>query len=213
VAFITRGGRGQGRAHAVTCAREGTDVIITDVPGQLPSVSYTLAAQADLDETVRQVEARGRRAVAVRADVRSKRELDAAVAAGIAEFGRIDILIANAGIWTLGSFWELTDDQWEEMIAVSLTGVWKSAKAVAPHYRAAHRVDRDHRIGQRPGGRAVHRALRGRQARRHRADEEHRAGTGPVRHPVQRHQPRRDQDADDQPGRAGYVRRAAPRMT
>ncbi len=65
--------------------------------------------------------------------MRSQRELDAAVAAGIAEFGRIDILIANAGIWTLGSFWELSDDQWEEMIAVNLTGVWKSAKAVAPH--------------------------------------------------------------------------------
>lgn len=133
VAFITGGARGQGRAHAVTCAREGADVIIIDVLDQLPSVSYKLAAQADLDETVRQVEAHGRRAVAVKADVRSQRELDAAVAAGIAEFGRIDILIANAGIWTLGSFWELTDDQWEEMIAVNLTGVWKSAKAVAPH--------------------------------------------------------------------------------
>ena len=133
VAFITGGARGQGRAHAVTCAREGADVIITDVLDQLPTVPYKLAAQADLDETVRQVEAHDRRAVAVKADVRSQRELDAAVAAGIAEFGRIDILIANAGIWTLGSFWELTDDQWEEMIAVNLTGVWKSAKAVAPH--------------------------------------------------------------------------------
>ncbi len=133
VAFITGGARGQGRAHAVTCAREGADVIIIDVLDQLPSVPYKLAVQADLDETVRQVEAHGRRAVAVKADVRSQRELDAAVAAGIAEFGSIDILIANAGIWTLGSFWELTDEQWEEMIAVNLTGVWKSAKAVAPH--------------------------------------------------------------------------------
>lgn len=133
VAFITGGARGQGRAHAVTCAREGADVIIIDVLDQLASVPYKLAAQADLDETVRQVEARGRRAVAVKADVRSQAELDAAVAAGIAEFGGIDILIANAGIWTLASFWELTDDQWDEMIAVNLTGVWKSAKAVAPH--------------------------------------------------------------------------------
>jgi len=133
VAFITGGARGQGRAHAVTCAREGADVIVIDVPGQLASVSYELAAQADLEETVRLVEAHDRRAVAVRADVRSQGEIDAAVAAGIAEFGRIDILIANAGIWTLGSFWELSDEQWEEMIAVNLTGVWKSAKAVAPH--------------------------------------------------------------------------------
>jgi SDR family mycofactocin-dependent oxidoreductase len=133
VAFITGGARGQGRAHAVTCAREGADVIIADVLDQLPSVPYKLAGQPDLDETVRLVEAHDRRAVAVRADVRSQRELDAAVAAGIAELGKIDILIANAGIWTMGSFWELTDDQWEEMIAVNLTGVWRSAKAVAPH--------------------------------------------------------------------------------
>ena len=101
VAFITGGARGQGRAHAATCAREGADVIIIDVLDQLASVPYKLAAQADLDETVRQVEAHGRRAVAVKADVRSQAELDAAVAAGIAEFGGIDILIANAGIWTL----------------------------------------------------------------------------------------------------------------
>jgi SDR family mycofactocin-dependent oxidoreductase len=133
VAFITGAARGQGRAHAVTCAREGADVVIVDVLDQLPSVPYKLAVQPDLDETVRQVEALGRRAVAVKADVRSQRELDAAVAAGLAEFGRIDILIANAGIWTMGSFWELTDEQWEEMIGVNLTGVWKSAKAVAPH--------------------------------------------------------------------------------
>jgi SDR family mycofactocin-dependent oxidoreductase len=133
VAFITGGARGQGRAHAVTCAREGAEVIIVDVLNQLPSVAYPLATQADLDETVRQVEEHDRRAVAIRADVRSQRELDAAVAAGIAEFGGIDILIANAGVWTLGSFWELTEEQWEEMLAVNLTGVWKSAKAVAPH--------------------------------------------------------------------------------
>ena len=133
VAFITGAARGQGRAHAVTCAREGADVVIVDVLDQLPSVPFKLAVPPDLEETARQVEAHGRRAVAVKADVRSQRELDAAVAAGIAEFGGIDILIANAGIWTMGSFWELTDEQWEEMIAVNLTGVWKSAKAVAPH--------------------------------------------------------------------------------
>ena len=133
VAFITGGARGQGRAHAVTCAREGADVIIVDVIDQLPTVAYKLATQADLDETVRLVEAHDRRAIAVRADVRSQEQLDAAVTAGIAEFGKIDILIANAGIWTLGSFWELSDEQWDEMIGVNLTGVWKAAKAVAPH--------------------------------------------------------------------------------
>src|SRR6202451_1665846 len=102
VAFITGGARGQGRAHAVTCAREGADVIIADVIDQLPTVRYQLAKKGDLDETVRLVEAHDRRAIAVQADVRSQDQLDAAVAAGIAELGKIDILIANAGIWTLG---------------------------------------------------------------------------------------------------------------
>jgi SDR family mycofactocin-dependent oxidoreductase len=133
VAFITGGARGQGRAHAVTCAREGADVIIVDVIDQLPTVRYKLATKDDLDETVRLVEANDRRAIAVRADVRIQDQLDAAVALGVAELGKIDILIANAGIWTLGSFWELTDEQWDEMIGVNLTGVWKAAKAVAPH--------------------------------------------------------------------------------
>lgn len=82
---------------------------------------------------MRQVEALDRRVVAVDADVRDQGALDAAVARGISEFGRIDILIANAGIWTQAPFWEITDQQWDKMIGVNLTGVWKSAKAVAPH--------------------------------------------------------------------------------
>jgi SDR family mycofactocin-dependent oxidoreductase len=133
VALITGGARGQGRAHAVTCAREGADVVLVDVLDALATVPYPLATAEDMDETVRAVEAVGRRALAVKGDVRYSEDLDAAVAAGILEFGAIDILIANAGIWTMGSFWELTDQQWEEMLAVNLTGVWKSAKAVAPH--------------------------------------------------------------------------------
>jgi SDR family mycofactocin-dependent oxidoreductase len=133
VALITGGSRGQGRAHAVTCAREGADVIIVDIADQLATVPYKMARQDDLDETAKQVEALDRRILALRGDVRDQAQLDAAVAQGIAEFGRIDILIANAGIWTQAPFWELTDDQWDEMIGVNLTGVWKSAKAVAPH--------------------------------------------------------------------------------
>ena len=133
VALITGGSRGQGRAHAVTCAREGADVIIVDIADQMGTVPYKMATQADLDETVAQVEAYDRRALAVKADVRSQPQLDEAVTRGIAEFGKIDILIANAGIWTQAPFWELTEDQWDEMIGVNLTGVWKSAKAVAPH--------------------------------------------------------------------------------
>ncbi|MFW3168881.1 mycofactocin-coupled SDR family oxidoreductase [Geodermatophilus sp. CPCC 206100] len=133
VALITGGARGQGRAHALTCAREGADVIVVDIADQLETVPYKMATQGDLDETVRQVEALDRRALAVTADVRSQEQLDEAVRRGLAEFGQIDILIANAGIWTQGAFWELSEQSWDEMIGVNLTGVWKSAKAVAPH--------------------------------------------------------------------------------
>ena len=133
VALITGGARGQGRAHATTCAREGTDVVLVDIADQLASVPYAMATKDDLDETVRQVEALDRRALAVTADVRSQEQLDEAVRRGLAEFGQIDILIANAGIWTMGPFWELSEQSWDEMIGVNLTGVWKSAKAVAPH--------------------------------------------------------------------------------
>ena len=133
VAMITGGSRGQGRAHAVTCAREGADVIIVDIAEQMGTVTYKMATQADLDETVSQVEAYDKRALAFKADVRSQPQLNEAVARGIAELGKIDILIANAGIWTRAPFWELTEDQWDEMIGVNLTGVWKSAKAVTPH--------------------------------------------------------------------------------
>lgn len=133
VVLVTGGARGQGRAHALTSAKEGADVILVDIADQLGSVPYQMATPDDLTETVRQVEALDRRAIAVTADVRSQSQLDEAVSAGLAEFGRIDSLIANAGIWTRAPFWELSEESWDEMIGVNLTGVWKSAKAVAPH--------------------------------------------------------------------------------
>ncbi|GGJ55996.1 mycofactocin-coupled SDR family oxidoreductase [Streptomyces brasiliensis] len=133
VALITGAARGQGRSHAVTCAREGAEVIVTDIARQLPTVPYQMATSGDLAETVDQVKAHGKVALALETDVRDQSDLDETVQRGIAEFGKIDILIANAGIWTQAPFWELTDQQWEEMIGVNLTGVWKSAKAVAPH--------------------------------------------------------------------------------
>lgn len=131
--LITGGARGQGRAHALVSAREGADVILVDIADQIETVPYAMAKESDLADTVKQVEALDRRAISVVADVRDQVQMDAAVASGIAEFGKIDVLIANAGIWTQGPFWELTDESWDDMIGVNLTGVWKSAKAVAPH--------------------------------------------------------------------------------
>ncbi|GAA4168901.1 mycofactocin-coupled SDR family oxidoreductase [Gryllotalpicola koreensis] len=131
--LITGGSRGQGRQHALVSAREGADIIIVDTLEQIGSVAYPMATQADIDETVRQVEALDRRILPVVGDVRKQAELDAAVEKGIAEFGKIDCLIANAGIFSLAPSWELDEQAWDDMIAVNLTGVWKSAKAVLPH--------------------------------------------------------------------------------
>ncbi|GAB34957.1 mycofactocin-coupled SDR family oxidoreductase [Gordonia otitidis] len=133
VALITGAARGQGRAHAVTSAREGADVVLVDIDTQISTVSYPLADADDMAETVRLVEALGRKAVAITADVREQSQLDAAVATAITELGHIDILIANAGIWTRELFYEMTEQMWRDMIDVNLSGVWRSAKAVAPH--------------------------------------------------------------------------------
>lgn len=133
VVFVTGGSRGQGRAHAVTSAREGADVVIMDTLDQIGTVDYPMATQEDFAETAQQVEALDRRIVSVVGDVRRQADLDRAVAEGIAELGRIDALIANAGIFSLAPAHEMTDEMWDDMIAVNLTGVWKSAKAVLPH--------------------------------------------------------------------------------
>ncbi len=133
VVLVTGGSRGQGRAHAVTSAREGADVVIVDTLQQIGTVTYPMAKQADFDETVKQVEALDRRIVAVEGDVRNQADLDRAVAEGIAQLGKIDALIANAGIFSLAPAHEMTEEMWDDMIAVNLTGVWKSAKAVLPH--------------------------------------------------------------------------------
>lgn len=133
VVFITGGSRGQGRAHAVTSAREGADVVIMDTLDQIGSVAYPMAKQEDFDETIKQVEALDRRIVSVVGDVRKQSDLDNAVAEGIAQLGKVDALIANAGIFSMGPAHEMTDETWGDMIDVNLSGVWKSAKAVLPH--------------------------------------------------------------------------------
>lgn len=133
VAFITGGGRGQGRAHALTLAREGADIVVVDIDDDIDSVPYDLARSEELEETVAQVEDLDRRALAIQADVRSQQQLDEAVSRGISELGKIDILCANAGIYSQSPFWEMDEETWRDMLDINLTGVWRSAKAVAPH--------------------------------------------------------------------------------
>lgn len=138
VALVSGAARGQGRSHAVRLAQEGADVIAFDVCRQLGSVPYPMAVPEDLKETARQVEELDRRIIAREADVRDGAAVRAIVAEGVAEFGRLDIVSANAGIASFAeNAWTLEDDTWEEMLAVNLTGVWKTVKAAAPAMIAA----------------------------------------------------------------------------
>jgi SDR family mycofactocin-dependent oxidoreductase len=137
VAFITGAARGQGRSHAIRLAQEGADIIAVDLAGQVATVPYPMATPQDLAETVREVEALDRRIVATQADVRDYGALKAALDDGVAQLGRLDIVSANAGIFSFGTLEELDDATWQDMIDVNLTGVWHTAKAAIPHLRAA----------------------------------------------------------------------------
>jgi (+)-trans-carveol dehydrogenase len=133
VAFITGAARGQGRSHAIRLAQEGADIIAVDHCADIDTVDYPMASPADLAETVRLVEALGRRIVATHADVRDTESLKAAVDAGVAELGRLDIVCANAGILSNGQSHELTEDTWGQMIDINLSGVWRTCKVAIPH--------------------------------------------------------------------------------
>ena len=134
VAFITGAARGQGRSHAVRLAEEGADIIAVDIAGPVPSVSaYPPATGEDLAETVSQVEALDRRIVARKADVRDSAALRAALDDGVAQLGRLDIVVANAGIYQPVPTLELDDAAWQETIGINLTGVWHTVKAALPH--------------------------------------------------------------------------------
>jgi SDR family mycofactocin-dependent oxidoreductase len=133
VALITGAARGQGRAHAVAMAREGAVIVAVDLDSRIESVPYPTAGRADLDETVARVERLGGRIVGRIADVRSSEALDAAVTEGLEAFGHIDILVANAGIFSRAPLWELDDRTWQDVMDVNLTGVWRTMKAVLPH--------------------------------------------------------------------------------
>jgi SDR family mycofactocin-dependent oxidoreductase len=133
VAFITGAARGQGRSHAVRLAQEGADIVGVDICKQLDGVLYALATPEDLDETVNLVEKTGRRMVARHADVRDRKALAAAFADGIAEFGHIDTVVANAGILLNRIDEPDPEAAWELGIGVMLTGVWNTMQIATDH--------------------------------------------------------------------------------
>lgn len=132
VAFVTGAARGQGRSHALTLAREGADIVAVDLVDQLESVPYPMATTADMAETVKLVEELDRRIVAEQGDVREVDAMQRIVAAGLAEFGHIDVVSANAGICSIAGAREMSAQTWNEMIDTNLTGVWNSIQAVLP---------------------------------------------------------------------------------
>ncbi len=138
VALVTGAARGQGRAHAVRLAHDGADIIATDICGPVSgSVTYPPATSEQLAETVREVRATGRKILARKVDVRDLNAQQAVVAEGIERFGRLDVLVVNAGVLSWGRLFEMPEEQWDTVIQVNLSGAWKTLRAAVPAMIAA----------------------------------------------------------------------------
>ncbi len=134
VAFVTGAARGQGRSHAVRLAREGADIIAVDICRGFDASPADGATPEDLDVTAGMVKDAGGRIITAEVDVRDFEGVRAAVDNGVEQMGRLDVIVANAGIGTTAGKLHKTDEAvWQEMIDVNLSGVWKSVKAGVPH--------------------------------------------------------------------------------
>ena len=133
VAFITGAARGQGRAHAIRLANDGADIIAVDVCGPVSdTITYPLGSSDELADTVRAVEATGRKVLARELDIRDLAAQQKVVADGIEQFGRLDIVVANAGVLSWGRIHEMTEEQWDTVIDINLNGTWRTIRAAAP---------------------------------------------------------------------------------
>jgi SDR family mycofactocin-dependent oxidoreductase len=133
VVLITGAARGQGRAHALAFAREGAHLVLCDTTHQYTSVPYPLSAPEELVQVAREIEAVGRRVIAMHADVTDLDAMQTLADMALAQLGPVDIAVANAGLYSFGSTWELSEQQWDETVAVVLKGVWITCKVVIPH--------------------------------------------------------------------------------
>jgi len=131
VAFVTGAARGQGRSHAVRLAEEGADIIAVDLCEDIPTIGYAMARPEDLEETARLVEKTGRRIVTAQTDVRDVAQLRAALDAGIAEFGKLDIVVAQAGV--AGMKGEPQIQAWCDVIDTNLIGTINAIQVSLPH--------------------------------------------------------------------------------
>ena len=134
VALVTGAARGQGRSHAVHLADEGADIIAVDFLTSFDTIGYPMSSTEDLQQTVKEVEALDRRIVTVQADVRDPEAMQRAVATGLAEFGRLDVVAANAGICAMAK--EQPLQAWVDVSAVNFGGVLNTLNAAIPHLEA-----------------------------------------------------------------------------
>ncbi len=133
VAYVTGAARGQGRSHCVRLARAGADVVAIDACGPVAAHNgYPHSTSEDLAETVRLVENEGRKVLAAEVDVRDAAGQQRVVADTVQQFGRLDIVVANAGVLNWGRLWEISAQQWQETLDINLTGVWNTIKATVP---------------------------------------------------------------------------------
>jgi SDR family mycofactocin-dependent oxidoreductase len=133
VAYVTGAARGQGRSHCVRLARAGADVVAIDACGPVAAHNgYEPATSEDLAETVNLVEGEGRKILAREVDVRDAAGQERVIADAIEQFGRLDIVVANAGVLNWGRLWEISAEQWQETLDTNLTGVWHTIKAAVP---------------------------------------------------------------------------------
>ncbi|MBI3227624.1 MAG: mycofactocin-coupled SDR family oxidoreductase [Mycolicibacterium cosmeticum] len=140
VAFVTGAARGQGRSHAVKLAQEGADIIAIDICAPIENTTAPAATPEDLAETADLIKALDRRVVTAEVDVRDYGAIKAAVDSGVEQLGRLDVVVANAGIGTPGAMLdEMDEPRWEQMMDINLTGVWKSVKAAVPHLKTGGR--------------------------------------------------------------------------
>lgn len=133
VALITGAARGQGRAHATTLAADGADVVLCDIAGPVEDVTYPPATPGDLTQTTAAVEALGRRCLAVTVDVRDLVGLQKLADQAVETFGRLDVVVANAGIATGDPIATMSEQRWRTMIDINLTGVFNTFRATVPH--------------------------------------------------------------------------------
>ena len=133
VALVTGAARGQGRSHAVRMAAEGADVIALDLDTPVDEVDYATATAEDLAATATLVEEAGGRVVTRSVDVRDATGMTAAVSEGVAELGRLDVVVANAGVCAIRRWDEVTPALWDAVVGINLTGVWNTCAAALPH--------------------------------------------------------------------------------